>query len=353
MLKVGIVGLPNVGKSTLFKILTKNQVDINNYPFCTIDPNVGIVEVKDERVDHLSEISQSKKKIPAIIEFVDIAGLVKGAHKGEGLGNKFLSNIRNVDLICHVVRFFLSSNIKHIEENVNPKRDADIINTELILADLATVKNRIEKTKKIARSNNKQALQELETLNKIEEVLNENKPARDCKLEAEEQNFVKELQLITTKPVLYVLNVKEEKESNHEKLNDDQLLKELKPNLKLNIKQEEDSLELPEEEIKELNIESHLDKLPKKAYDILNLITFLTTGEEETRAWTVEKGATAPEAGSKIHNDFKEKFIRAEVIHYDDFIKSQSWKKAKELGQVRTEGKDYIVKDGDIIIFKI
>ena len=350
MLKVGIVGLPNVGKSTLFKALTKNPVDINNYPFCTIDPNVGIVNVPDERLLKLSELSKSEKTIPAVIEFVDIAGLVKGANEGEGLGNKFLSHIREVDLICQVVRFFESENIKHVEDRIDPKQDLEIINTELILADLATLEKRKVKTQKIARGQtkeSKEAALALLALEKIEKTLNQNEPASKTDLTEEEKEALGDLQLLTQKPFLYVFNISDK---NHPAL---PAMKQELPHLELNIGEEAEMLSLSPEEIKELGLVSNIGELAKTAYQVLGLITFFTTGEKESRAWTVEKGADAPSAGAKIHNDFQEKFIRAEVVNYDDFSAVGSYKAVREKGLLRTEGKDYTVKDGDIIIFKI
>lgn len=351
MLKVGIVGLPNVGKSTLFKVLTENPVDINNYPFCTIDPNVGIVKVKDERLYKLSEISNSKKTVEAIIEFVDIAGLVEGAHKGEGLGNKFLANIREVDLICHMVRFFQNENIKHVKDKIDPIRDLEIINTELILADLETVLKREEKLKKQARGSDKEAIAALEATGKIREKLNNNEPANKADLSKEEDELIKDLHLITQKPILYCFNINDA--NNHESFKDKSLPIHKEPHIVINTKNEEELLDLSREEAKELGIESNIHNLAKAAYDTLGLITFFTTGEDESRAWTVEKGSGAPEAGAAIHNDFKEKFIRCDVVSYGDFITAGSYKTAREKGLVRTEGKDYIVKDGDVVIFKI
>ncbi|MBD3244800.1 MAG: redox-regulated ATPase YchF [Candidatus Moranbacteria bacterium] len=351
MLKVGIVGLPNVGKSTLFKVLTKNPVDINNYPFCTIDPNIGIVPIQDKRLDKLTELSGSEKKIPTAIEFVDIAGLVKGAHKGEGLGNQFLSNIRNMDLICHVIRFFGSKNIKHIEDSIDPVRDYEIINTELILADLATVEKRKAKTQKIAKSANKEAQIALQGLEKLQKTLNQNKLARKSELTKEEKEILSDLHLITQKPFIYAFNISQD--TPEEILDKQKKFLKQKNHVLIDMKTEEELLDLSKEEADELGLKSNIAQLPKVAYDTLNLITFFTTGPEESRAWTVEKGASAPEAGAKIHNDFKNKFIKAEVINYQEFVYAGSYKTAREKGLLRTEGKDYIVRDGDIIIFKI
>jgi len=348
-LKIGIVGLPNVGKSTLFKALTKTQVDINNYPFCTIEPNVGIVKVPDERLDKLAVMSKSEKIIPAIVEFVDIAGIVKGASTGEGLGNKFLSNIREVDAICQVVRVFDNSNIIHVNNKVDPQDDIETINTELILADLETigkVKIRLEKER---RGNKKGATEQLAVLNKIRENLEVGNVANSTNLDNEDENtkiIVRELSLLTMKPFLYIFNVSDVTE----KLSDN--LEKL-PHVKLDIKIEEELIEMTKEEAAELGVKSNLDELIVRAYELLGLITFLTTGKDESRAWTIKKGWTAPLAGTAIHNDFKDKFIRAEVINWQKLLDAGSWSKAKELGTLRLEGKEYIVQDGDVIEFKI
>ncbi len=348
MLSVGIVGLPNIGKSTLFKALTKNPVDINNYPFCTIEPNVGIVSVEDERLKKLSEIFASKKTIPAAIKFIDIAGLVKGAHKGEGLGNQFLANIRNVDLICHLVRFFQGDAVEHVSKKIDPAADMEIINTELILADLETVLKRKHKTAKLAKTpNNKEAKVELEALKKLEKALNQGRPASAAVLSKEERKVAAGLYLITKKPMFYVFNISQNNHPDLEKFAQEKYC------LKLDIKTETELLDLSPQEMEELGIQPKIATLPQEAYRRLNLITFFTAGEDESRAWTVTKGSSAPQAGAKIHNDFKEKFIKAEVINYSDFIKIGSYKKAREEGLIRTEGKGYTVRDGDIIIFKI
>ncbi len=345
-MKVGIVGLPNVGKSTLFKALTKKQVDVENYPFCTIDPNIGIVKVPDERLEKLAEIYKSKKITPTVIEFVDIAGLVKNAHKGEGLGNKFLSHIREVDAIIEVLRDFEDKNITHIEGEINPERDKSIIHFELIMADLQTVEKRLEKVSKEAKSGNAEAIKLLEILKILEETLNNEKLANEIKLNKEEELLIRDLNLLTLKPIIFVRNIKSQLLVSSEQ--------ELKNTILINAKLESEYGELSDEELKELKIKrTGLDKLIQASYNLLNLITFLTTGQDETRAWTIKQGTKAPQAAGKIHTDFEKGFIRAEVCKYEDFIFSGSELKAKEKGLVRLEGKDYIVKDGDVIYFRI
>lgn len=348
-MKIGIVGLPNVGKSTLFKALTKTQVDINNYPFCTIEPNIGIVKVPDHRLDKLSAMSQTKKIVPAIVEFVDIAGIVKGASVGEGLGNKFLANIREVDAIAQVVRVFDNSNIIHVNNKVDPEGDIEIINTELILADLETVQKVKMRLEKDVRGNKKNAVEQLAILNKINENLEAGKLANETPLDLEDENtkiIVRELSLLTMKPFLFIYNVADINQKLSPKL-------EAKNHIKLDIKIEEELIDMTKEEAQELGIESNIDELIITAYNILGLITFLTTGVEETRAWTIQKGWTAPMAGTAIHNDFKDKFIKAEVIQWDKLLQAGSWSKARELGTLRTEGKEYVMQDGDVVEFKI
>ncbi len=347
-LKVGIVGLPNVGKSTLFKALTRKPVDINNYPFCTIEPNIGIVEVPDERLRKLAALSQSKKIIPAVVEFVDIAGLVKGASEGEGLGNKFLANIREVDAIVEVVRAFEHQDIIHVHNRVAPKDDIEIINTELILADLETLAKRKLKTIKETRAGKKEALAEMVVLEKLETALQAGRLAYDLSESCSEEEWdsIRSLQLLTAKPFLYVYNVSDVEAALALEL-------EAKPHVKLDIKIEEELIEMSPEDAAELGIVSRLPELIRQAYALLGLMTYFTTGPEESRAWTVKQGSTAPKAGAAIHGDFEEKFIRAEVIHWTKLLEAGSWAAAREQGTLRLEGKEYVVEDGDVIVFKI
>ncbi len=347
-LSIGIVGLPNVGKSSLFKLLTKKQVEAANYPFCTIDPNVGVVKVPDERLIKIANISKSEKIIETTIEFVDIAGLVKGAHQGEGLGNKFLANIRQCDAICQVVRVFKDKNVIHVNGRIDPQQDKSIIDLELILADLATIEKRLEKTKREAKSNDKEIVKELNVLQRIYNTLSQEKALRGEAFTDAEFPFVKSLQLLSIKPIIYLLNSDEGNKKADIK----------EDYLEINVKLEEEIMLLDQNEqkeyLKELGlIESGLDKLIKKSYDILNLSTFFTTGPKETRAWTIKKGSKAPLAAGVIHTDFIKNFIRAEVINWQKFIEASGESKAKELGLMRTEGKDYIVLDGDICNFLV
>ena len=337
-----IIGLPNVGKSTLFKALTKQPVDISNYPFCTIDPNVGIVKVPDERLLKIAAVINPQKITPTIIEFVDIAGLVKNAHLGEGLGNQFLARIRETDAICQIARAFENENIVHTEGRTNPKRDIEIINKELIMKDLETIEKRLEKTKKETKSGNKEATRELEILNKIHEILKRDKMILEYET-AEMKQIIKELQLLTAKPMIYVFNVSEQPISSEENI------------ASINLQLESELSELAPEEIKELELPpSKLNELIKTCYQALNLITFYTvTGGKETRAWTLKNGLKAPQAGGVVHTDFEKNFIRVEVINWQKLVEAGAWSKAREKGRLQTEGKDYIVKDGDVIEFKI
>lgn len=344
MLKIGIVGLPNVGKSTLFKALTKKQVDIANYPFATIDPNVGVVAVPDDRIQKLTEFSHSKKTIPASIEFVDIAGLVKGAHKGEGLGNKFLSNIREVDAVVEVVRTFADENIIHVANTVNPKDDIETIHTELIFADLASVDSALGKTEKLARGNDKDAKEKQIALEEVRTILNTGEFASHASEESKEK--IRDLNLLTMKTFILLLNAKDDRDS----LSFDIQKYNFKSALSLNLKLEEEIQDMDDAETKTL---SRINNLIVKAYEALNLITFFTTGEDETRAWPIPRDSTAPRAGRAIHSDFEEKFIRAEVIHCDKLLEAGSYARAREKGILRTEGKNYIVEDGDVIEFRI
>lgn len=346
--KIGIVGLPNVGKSTLFKALTKKQVDCANYPFCTIDPNVGVVAVPDERLQKLDQISKSAKIVPTTVEFVDIAGLVRGAHKGEGLGNKFLSHIKEVDAICEVVRVFEDKNIIHVSGKIDPKDDVETINLELIFADLQQIGKRLESAKSQAKSGDKEKIAMANLLEKIKNNLEKNISARDINFTDEEKPRLKELQLLTIKPILYVLNTSESAQKD---------LPNIQPSIAISAKIESELAELPDTEAKTLMKEygmqeSGLNKLIKASYKLLNLITFLTTGPDETRAWTVCASTKAPRAAGVIHSDFETNFIRAEIIKYEDFIKYNE-AGAKEKGLMRIEGKDYVIQDGDVVYFRI
>lgn len=345
-LSIGIVGLPNVGKSTLFKVLTKKQVDIANYPFCTIDPSVGVVEVPDERVKKLAEFSRSKKVVPAVMEFVDIAGLVKGASEGEGLGNKFLANIREVDAIAEVVRIFSNDKIIHVHNKIDPSGDVGVVETELILADLETVSKRAGALEKEAKFGDKEIIKKLEVVKKIKTALEQGGLASVCDLKEEEKVLVNDLHLLTLKPILYIYNISDKNMELPEGL-------KKKNHVALDIKTEEDLMEMSEADKKELGVQSNIDKLIVESYKLLGLMNYFTTGEDETRAWTIKQNSTAPEAGAAIHSDFKDKFIRAEVINCQDLLSAGSYAKAREKGLVRTEGKEYVVQDGDVIEFKI
>lgn len=362
-MKLGIVGLPNVGKSTLFNSLTKAGAESANYPFCTIDPNVGVVAVPDERLKPLGDLYHSKKVTPAVIEFVDIAGLVKGASKGEGLGNQFLSNIREVDAIVHVVRCFEDSNVVHVDGNVNPLRDIETINLELIFSDLEILERRIAKVAKGARMDKEQA-KELAMLERVKERLEDGKLAIGFETEDEdEEEYFKNLNLLTAKPVIYAANVGEEDLANDGADNAGvQAVREYAKETGSEVfaicaQIEEEISELDDEErqmfLDDLGLkESGLEKLIRASYHLLGLMSFLTSGEDETRAWTIKQGTKAPQAAGKIHTDFERGFIKAEVVNYKDLLENGSLAAAREKGLVRMEGKEYVVQDGDVILFR-
>lgn len=361
-MKLGVVGLPNVGKSTLFNAITKAGAESANYPFCTIEPNVGIVDVPDERLEKLAQLYNSKKITPAQIEFVDIAGLVKGASLGEGLGNKFLSHIREVDAIVHVVRCFENANITHVEGNIDPIRDIEIINLELILSDLESVTKRLEKAVKLVRGGDKEAKQEMDLLEKIKSTLEQEKPARSITFNKDEQKIVKGFFLLTTKPVLYVANISEsdigKEEQNPMVIKVQEYAKQenaLVIPLSCKIEEELRMLDPEDREMfkEELGIkEEGLSKLIKNSYQLLGLMSFLTAGEKEVRAWTIVKGSKAPQAAGKIHTDFEKGFIRADIVSYDDLIALGGYNQAKEKGKVASVGKDYVMQEGDVCLFK-
>lgn len=362
-MKLGIVGLPNVGKSTLFNSLTKAGAESANYPFCTIDPNVGIVTVPDERLKKLGDLYHSKKVTPAVIEFVDIAGLVKGASKGEGMGNQFLSNIREVDAIVHVVRCFEDTNIVHVDGSINPVRDIETINLELIFSDIEILERRIAKTSKGARMD-KTLAKELKLLERVKAHLEDGKLAKTFELEDEdEEEWFRGYNLLTAKPVIYAANVSEDDLADDGANNS--FVQEVRENAReegcevfvICAQIEQEIAELDEEEkamfLEELGLkESGLEKLIKASYSLLGLISYLTSGEDETRAWTIKKGTKAPQAAGKIHTDFERGFIRAEVVNYQDLLDCGSIAAAKEKGLVGLEGKEYVVKDGDVILFR-
>lgn len=361
-LTAGIVGLPNVGKSTLFNAITQAGAEAANYPFCTIDPNVGIVEVPDERLNKLTEVVKPQKTVPTTFEFTDIAGIVKGASEGEGLGNQFLSHIRQVDAICHVVRCFDNDNITHVSGKVDPISDIEVINLELALADLETINNRLKRVQSLARQRDEKALQEQAILLKIKDALENDTPARSLTFTKEEEQYVRQLHLLTAKKVLYVANVGEEDVANPA---DNEYVKQVRELadtegaqvIVVSASIEEEIAELDEEEkqmfLEELGIkQSGLDQLVRAAYDLLGLGTYFTAGEKEVRAWTFRKGMTAPQAAGIIHSDFERGFIRAETVSYDDLMEAGSMARARELGKIRLEGKEYIVQDGDVIYFR-
>lgn len=355
-LQVGIVGLPNVGKSTLFNALTKQAAESANYPFTTIEPNVGIVPVPDERLDKLTKLSQSAKITPTTIEFVDIAGLVQNAHKGEGLGNKFLSHIREVDAVIHVIRFFVDKNVTHVNDEVNPFNDVATIETELALADLQSIEQVLKKAVNDAKGNDKEAIAQLPTLKKIQAHLAEGKQARDLSLEPKELDHINNLPLLTRKPTLYIANVSEEQIKNDGKTVA-KLAQQYSPVLPISVKIEQEIIELSDAEriefLREYGLkETGLNRLIQASYKLLDLITFLTTGPTETRAWTITKGSLAPQAAGKIHSDMEHGFIRAETVSFSDLVSAGSYAAARKQGQVRDEGKEYIIKDGDVIIIK-
>ena len=360
-MKIGIVGLPNVGKSTMFNSITKAGAECANYPFCTIEPNIGVVAVPDERVDKLAEIYKTQKVTKAVVEFVDIAGLVKGASKGEGLGNKFLSHIREVDAIAQVVSCFEDSNVIHVDGSVDPLRDIETINLALIFADMETLEKRLDKAKKNLKVDKKYQV-EVDFIEKLKSNLEKGIPARALEYSEDEIDMLKDMFLLTAKPIIYIANISEEQIANAE---DDEMVKKVQEYaakegaevIPLCVKIEEELSGLENQDKTEMLealglTESGLDKLIKKSYDLLGLMSFLTAGEPEVRAWTIKKNTKAPKAAGKIHSDIERGFIKAEIVSYDDLIREGSMIAAREKGLVRQEGKDYVMQDGDIVLFK-